>query len=196
MKLALFDFDGTITRRDSFIHFIIFSIGFRRFLAGLFMLSPLLVAYKLNIISNAKAKEKVLNFFFRGWSVDRFRKAAYRYSREKLPLIINKTAMDRLNWHKQEGHKVIVVSASFESLLIDWCSEQNIDLVGTKIEIKDAKLTGRFLSRNCYGIEKVKRIKESIKLSDFEYIYAYGDSRGDREMLALGDETYYKVFQR
>jgi phosphatidylglycerophosphatase C len=194
MKLALFDFDGTITRRDSFIHFIIFATGFRRFLAGLFMLSPLLIIYKCNIISNAKAKENVLNFFFRGWSVDRFRKAAYSYSREKLSLITNKTAMDRINWHKQEGHKVVVVSASFESLLKDWCSEQNIDLIGTKIEIKNGKITGRFLSTNCYGIEKVKRIKESINLPDFEYIYAYGDSKGDREMLELADEVYYGFF--
>jgi len=191
MKLALFDFDGTITRKDSFLDFIIHVVGARRFLTGLLVLSPFIIAYKLKIISNSKAKEFVLGFFFRGWDANRFKNAAYNYSRDKLPRIVRKTAMKRLNWHKQEGHKVVIVSASIDDVLRNWCDMNEVDLIATQIEVRDGKLTGKFLSKNCYGPEKVSRLKERFNLTECEYIYAYGDSRGDREMLALADEAYH-----
>ena len=191
MKLALFDFDGTITRKDSFLDFIIYVVGARRFITGLFILSPFLIAYKLKIISNSKAKEIVLGSFFRGWDANRFKKAADNYSRDKLPRIVRKTAMKRLNWHKQEGHKVVIVSASIDEVLRNWCDMNDVDLIATKIEVRDGMLTGKFRSKNCYGPEKVSRLKERFNLTECEYIYAYGDSRGDREMLALADEAYH-----
>jgi HAD superfamily hydrolase (TIGR01490 family) len=194
MILALFDFDGTITRKDSFIHFIIFALGVRRFITGLLVLSPFLIAYKLKVISNSKAKEIVFGFFFRGWNADRFKEIAYNYSRDKLPLIVRKTAMKRIKWHKQEGHKVVIVSASIDDFLKNWCDMNELDLIATKIEVKDGKLTGKFLSKNCYGQEKVSRLKDQFNLTEFEYIYAYGDSRGDREMFALANEVHHAYF--
>lgn len=194
MKIALFDFDGTITNKDSFIHFIIVTLGVRKFLTGILVVSPYLIAYTLNIISNSKAKQIVFGFFFTGWTADRFKKAAQSYSRDKLPCIVRKTAMARINWHKQEGHRVVIVSASIDEVLKDWCDMNALDLIATKIEIRDGKLTGKFLSKNCYGPEKVGRLNEQYNLTEFDYIYAYGDTIGDREMLALADEQYYAFF--
>jgi HAD superfamily hydrolase (TIGR01490 family) len=112
----------------------------------------------------------------------------------QINVVVKKTAMQRINWHKQEGHKVVIVSASFDDVLKNWCDMNALDLIATKIEVRDGKLTGKFYSKNCYGPEKVKRVKEKYNLTGFEYIYAYGDSRGDREMLALADEGYYDFF--
>lgn len=73
--------------------------------------------------------------------------------------------------------------------------KNGIVLIATKLEIRGSKLTGKFASQNCHCIEKVNRIKEIYDLDDYEYIYAYGDSSGDKELLALADESFYKPFR-
>ena len=72
---------------------------------------------------------------------------------------------------------------------------KGIELIATKLEFKAGKLTGKFATNNCYGAEKSHRIKELFDLELYDYIYAYGDSRGDKEMLALADESFYKPFR-
>jgi phosphoserine phosphatase len=49
-------------------------------------------------------------------------------------------------------------------------------------------------SCNCYGEEKVRRIRASYNLDEFNHIYAYGDSEGDKAMLDLAHEHDYKHF--
>lgn len=74
-----------------------------------------------------------------------------------------------------------------------------IEVIGTKIEVTDGRLTGRFLTPNCYGAEKVRRLQEACPRLATERgnynVVAYGDSRGDREMLEFADEAYYKPFR-
>ena len=61
--------------------------------------------------------------------------------------------------------------------------------------MQDNIITGNFITKNCYGQEKVNRIKESYDLSKYDLIYAYGDSRGDKEMLELANNSFYKPFR-
>ena len=194
MELALFDFDGTISKRDSFIDFIIFAIGLRRFIISSVFLSPVIVLYKLHIISNSKAKEVTFSHFFKGWNISQFEDVASRYSKEKLPRLIKASALKKLLWHKEKGHIVVIVSASMEHWLKDWCAMLNFDLIATKCQYNEGKVTGKFLTKNCYGHEKVRRIKEKYSLAHFEHIYAYGDSQGDKEMRQLADDDCYKNF--
>ena len=88
---------------------------------------------------------------------------------------------------------MVVVSASIDSWLQKWCDYYQIELIATQLEFKNGKLTGRFATKNCYGIEKVNRIKAQFDLTKFEHIYAYGDSAGDKEMLAISTHPHYKV---
>ena len=194
MKLILFDFDGTITKKDSLIIFIKYVIGDFYYYKGLLMLSPMLLAYKLKIISNNIAKEKLIAHFFNGWDKIEFQSIANNYSIEKIEEIIRPSALERINWHKQQGHTVVIVSASVECWLKGWCENNNLELIGTKLEFRNDKLTGKFSTKNCYGIEKVNRIKEKYNLKNYEIIYAYGDSKGDKEMLSIADKKYYKYF--
>lgn len=187
MVLALFDFDGTITYKDSFIDFIIYAVGYQKFFIGLFSLSHILIKYKLSVIPNWQAKEMVLKYFFRGWDISVFEDKASQYSRERLPRIIRKTSLARIDWHKSQGHQVVVVSASIDRWLKGWCEELGLELISTQIEVISGKITGKLLTKNCYGIEKVRRIKEKYDLGDFEKIFAYGDSSGDRAMFAVAD---------
>ena len=193
--IAFFDFDGTITTDDSLLKFIRFVVGDRRFLLGLVVLSPMLVLYKLKLIPNYKAKQYMLSWFFKGMSKDAFLKVANEYSLVHIDKILRPKAIEKINWHKNQGHKVVVVSASIECWLRPWCEKNSLECIGTKLEIKDDIVTGKLLSKNCYGVEKINRIKEIYNLKDFEYIYSYGDSSGDKQMLELAHEKFYKPFR-
>ncbi len=194
-KIAFFDFDGTITKDDSLLKFIRFVVGDRRFLIGLVVLSPMLVLYKLKLIPNYKAKQYMLSWFFKGMRKVDFFEVTKKYSLTHIDKIVRLKAIERINWHKNQGHKVVVVSASIECWLRPWCEKNGLELLATKLEIKDDIVTGKLLSKNCYGVEKVNRIKELYDLENFDYIYAYGDSSGDKQMLELAHEKFYKPFR-
>lgn len=194
MRLAIFDFDGTITTKDSFADFIFYSHGTPKTLLGILVVSPILVLYVLKIMPNWKAKQKVFAYFYKGWEKKDFEAAAERYIRERLPHIIRPAALKRLEWHKKEGHRIVIVSASFENYLKHWCEAFGFELLATKVEIKDGTLTGQFASKNCFGEEKVERLKETYDLNDFEFIYAYGDSKGDMALAKISDEFHYRPF--
>ena len=193
--LALFDFDGTITTDDSLFRFIRFVVGDAKTLWGMILLSPMLIIYKLKLIPNYKAKQMMLSYFFKGMDEVEFHEVAKEYSLKYIDTILRPKAMKKIAWHKEQGHKIIIVSASIDSWLKPWCDENNLDLIATKLEIKNGIVTGKFLTKNCYGIEKANRIHERYDLSEYDRIYAYGDSRGDKELLALADESFYKPFR-
>ena len=195
MILSLFDFDGTITTDDSLIKFIRFVVGDTKFLAGMVVLSPMLTAFKLKLIPNYKAKQYMLSYFFKGMSEEKFMKVANEYSLKHIDTILRPKAMEKIQWHKEQGHKVVIVSASIACWLKPWCAKNGLELIATKLEIKDGIVTGKLLTRNCYGIEKVNRVKEKFRLDDYGTIYAYGDSRGDKELLELANESFYKPFR-
>ena len=194
MKIAFFDFDGTITTQDSLPDFIKFAIGKPKYYLGLCLLSPILLAYVLKLLPNHSAKEKMISYFFKGWPEKTFQAVANEYSINKIDPIVRHKAIEKLRWHLEQGHKVVIVSASMKSWLKKWCDTQNVELISTQLEIKQGKLTGKFATKNCHGKEKVNRIKEQYSLQDYSYIYAYGDSSGDKDMLKLANEAFYKPF--
>ena len=192
--IAFFDFDGTITSKDSMIEFIVFTFGWFKFLFGLFVLLPSLIAYLLGLISNEKAKIIFLSFFFKEISSEKFIKLSKHFSLNGLDNIIRKSAIQRIRWHIDLGHEVVVVSASLESWLKPWCKKNNIKLIATKMILNHNEKGNIFSLKNCYGKEKVKRIKNEYDLKKYDKIYAYGDSDGDKEMLEISTEKFYKYF--
>jgi phosphatidylglycerophosphatase C len=189
--VAFFDFDGTITKKDSFVEFIKFIKGKRIFIKGIITLSPILILYKLKFISNNKAKQKVISYFFKGYKKSYFKSLANEFSLNYIDKIVNPKMIKIIKWHKNKGHKVVIVSASLECYLKPWCEKNDLELIATRLESKDGIITGNFLTENCYGKEKVKRIRELYNLNQFDYIYAYGDSEGDKYMLKLADKSFY-----
>jgi len=194
-SISFFDFDGTITKKDSLVEFIQFSLSKRIYYTGLFKLSLVLIAYTFKIIPNYVAKEIFLSHFFVGWNEKDFQNIADEYAVTQIDKIVRPIAIKKIQWHKKQGHKVVIVSASIESWLKKWCEKNNIDLIATRLEVQDKKITGKFATKNCYGMEKVNRIQKKYKLSEYECIYAYGDSRGDKEMLELANKPFYKPFR-
>lgn len=195
MNLVLFDFDGTITRDDSLLEFIAYVVGFKKFFRGILALSPILLAYKLNLVSNNFTRRKLMTYFFGGMSVDRFDKICKKYSTTHIEDIVKFSALAKIKEYQQNGDLVVIVTASLEDWLLPWCKANNLELLGTKIQKLGGIITGEIEGKNCYGKEKVNRVKRAYDVSKFEKIIAYGDSRGDKEMLEFADEAHYKTFE-
>ena len=193
-QLALFDFDGTLTVKDTLLAFIRFYKGNFRFYVGMIVLAPMLVLYKLKIIPNWKAKEYVLAFFFKGEDVVLFNRKAKEFSLREIPRLLNDIALKKLHWHKSQGDRVAVVTASAVNWVKPWSDEAGVGLVATKLEEKHGRLTGKISGKNCYGPEKVKRLCENINTGEFTSIYAYGDSRGDKELLEMATHPFFRRF--
>lgn len=189
MNLALFDFDGTLTTKDSLAEFIKYAVGTKRYIYGMITFSPVFVLYKLKIIRNDIAKEKLFSHFFKDIDENRFKEIAKEFSINKLDLIIREDRLNILKEHQNNGDKVIIVSASMKCWLQPWCDKNNIELLSTQLKFVDNKFTGKFFTRNCYGDEKANRINNHLNIADFDTIYAYGDSSGDNQMLNLAHKS-------
>lgn len=193
-RLVLFDFDGTLTNKDTLFVFIRYYHGTLKFLAGFVWLSPMLVAFKLGLIKNHVAKQKVLQHFFRGVDLETFNARCDTFAREVVPGLLRPKARQTLEQHLQAGDTVAVVSASPENWVRAWSQTYSIPCLATRLKTEDAVLTGELLGTNCYGPEKVVRVKEAFSLEQFSEIIAYGDSSGDTEMLSLANQPHYRYF--
>lgn len=192
--IAFFDFDGTITRRDTLFEIIRFQKGEGALYAGLALLSPALIMMKAGLISKQKGKDLVLQYFFRNTPVDEFRDKCAAFCRDKLPGLIRENALKEINQHLAKGHRVVVVTASAQEWVKPWCDCVGIECIGTQLEIRNAVVTGRIHGVNCNGEEKVRRIRQQYNLPVFGDIYAYGDTDGDKPMLQLATFGFFRKF--
>ena len=193
--IAFFDFDGTITTKDSLLEFIRFVKGDTAFYFGFILHSPALVLYKLHIISNQTAKEMMLRHFFGKMDAGVFNKHCENFANEKVPALIRPKAMHEIKKLQESGAKVVVVSASPENWLKSWCEVAGADCIATRLVTSNNRITGKISGRNCHGEEKVNRIRAAYNLSDYSSIYAYGDTPGDRPMLSIATIRFYKPFR-
>lgn len=193
-NLVVFDFDGTITFKDSLAEIIKFQKGILAFWLGVIILSPVLVLFKLGFIPNQRAKEYVLSFFFKNDNLEQFQQKCTRFSLERLPQILKTSALESIQKHQEAGDRVMIVTASAENWLSAWCGKMKLELIATRLEINNNKLTGKIEGINCFGPEKVKRLTEKVDLKSFDKIYVYADSKGDKELMDLADYPFYKSF--
>ena len=196
-RIAAFDFDGTITRKDTLIEFLRFAGGSARFYAVFALYSPLLVLMKLKLYSNQKAKEKIFAHYFKGMPIAQFDDLCRRFFEQKGQSLVYADAKAQIAKHKEEGDEVVIISASIENWVCHFADALKADkLLATQIEVQDSKITGRFLTANCYGKEKVNRFLSVYLERESYYLSAYGDSRGDKELLQFADESHYKQFRQ
>lgn len=192
--VAYFDFDGTISNVDTLIPFLIYAIGKLRFILCLPQLSWIAILYWLKIITNEVSKERTLIRLIKGRSVNFLEDRAKNFALTKLNKYIKPAVYAKLEWHREHGHVLILVSANLAVYLRYWAILHKLDyVIATEIEIKNDYATGKLATRNCYGKEKVSRIDEFLSQHSlsFSYSYAYGNSRGDTELLAYVNEPFY-----
>ena len=196
-KLYCFDFDGTITSKDSLLEFIKYTHGVVGFLCGFLLYSPLLILMKLHFYPNYRVKQKVFAHFYRGMSISEFNRKCKAFAQDKKN-IIREAAKKQIKEAKKEQAQIFIISASIDNWVAPFFDEESdVTVLGTQIEVKDGLVTGRLLTKNWYGAEKVARLKTVLTKSRDQYeIIAFGDSKGDKEMLEYADKGYYKPFRR
>ena len=192
--VAIFDFDGTLTRGDSLIRFLWYYFTPLVFFRNTLLSIPALVKYVFGLIDNNVAKERIFTLFFTGVHQDEFVTKARFFSDSVLSTLIKSELIQRVKWHQQLGHRCILVSASIEDYLMPWAEKVGFSkVISTKIAVNNSRrLTGKFLGKNCYGAEKVRRVKEYLGSLDPFVLYVYGDSRGDKELLEIADHPFYR----
>lgn len=193
-SVAAFDFDGTITYKDSFPAFLFYAVGPAKAIWNFFLSSPLLICYALKLVSRQKAKEGVLTRFFKGWPVEKLAQIGEGFAREKIPQTIRPEALERLKWHQGRGDCLALVSASIDIYLRPWGKSMGFDhILTSRVEVdRDGKVTGFLIGSNCRSEEKVRRLEESVGPIDEYELFAYGDSDGDQELLEAADHSFYR----
>ncbi|MEX6687505.1 HAD family hydrolase [Danxiaibacter flavus] len=193
--LVLFDFDGTITEKDTLLEIIKYQQGSSRYYRGMLKMMPKLLMFKAGLVANQDMKEAVMTYFWKGLDEKQFEEACKKFASTMLPRMLRDKAIEQLKKHVENGDEVTVVSASAEDWVLPFCQAQGIKCIASKMQKVNNRLTGKLNGLNCNGEEKVNRIKKVYNLEEYDTIIAYGDSSGDRQMLGIATNANYKPFR-
>jgi phosphatidylglycerophosphatase C len=192
--VAAFDFDNTITSKDTLLPFLYsLKTNFQK-VTGSLQLIPTFVAYQCGLLDNHAAKEKLLHTFLDNMKKEAIETAAHQFAEHHLPQFVKTEALQRLRWHQSQQHICVLVSAGLAVYLTPWAEKVGFDAVlATNLSIENQKVSGKIEGKNCFGQEKVNRLLALLGDKKDFTLYAYGDSRGDKELLALADYKFYRT---
>ena len=189
INLALFDFDGTLYPKDSFTGFIFYTLSKRHIVKKGLKILPWIQAYYLKLCPAHAMRARLFQSMFKGIAADFVQNLAQEYALQ-LTQNLDQNLLQQLRLHQQNGDRVVLVSASVDLYLVPICKALNIELICTTTEIKNGLLTGHYSSEDCSCEQKKLRILQQYNLEDYQYIYAYGNSEEDLDMLSLADHPY------
>ena len=185
--VAAFDFDGTITTRDTLLPFLQLVVGRAAVVRALARSLPRLAAALRDRDGRDRAKERLLEHCLAGTRVEDVEAAARRYA----PMIdMREDVLKMLRGHLAKGDTVVIVSASPTPYVRAAASLLGVrDVVATDLEAVDGALTGRYATANCRAEEKAQRLREWLAGRGDVELHAYGNSVDDEPMLALSDHA-------
>ncbi|MDR1133537.1 MAG: HAD-IB family hydrolase [Synergistaceae bacterium] len=189
-RIALFDFDGTLTKKDTFLDFHVKRFGVAPVAAA--MCKAVASCPVSKFTDRSEIKERFVSRMWRGALFESYLFDARNYAEREIDGITIPMAMEVFRKHLELGDTVCIVTASMKEWVEPWASRYGSSVIGTELEVEGGRMTGRLKTPNCRGAEKVSRIEAELDLNRFSRIFAYGNSGGDREMLALADEAVYK----
>ena len=196
-QIAAFDCDGTLIRGDATRCFLLLLRGPTGLGLDLCSLAPQLLAWRLGRCSTAQLKEALLNRALHAAPLLR-RKAALRQLPAILVAQLRPEAVVRLRWHQQQGHHCLIVSASPEPLIAPLARHLDLELIATgctDLLLVEPTSPLRLTTPNCKGPEKLRRLERHLgDLPPPEQLEAYGDSRGDRELLQASARPHWRSF--
>ena len=190
--VAAFDFDGTLTHHDTLLPFLSFVSGYFPAFCKLFQTLPYFAGFPLGIVSRQTVKEKLLHKFLGGLPLDLVQTYGENFASQVLDAHLKKEGMEKLKQHQMEGHRCILVSANLDVYLQPWARRHGIaDVLCSVVGLdQEQRVTGKLKGLNCWGPEKKRLLLELLGPKENYCLYAYGNSRGDREMLELADHPY------
>lgn len=190
MHLALFDFDHTITGCDTYGRFLRKVATPAWPASARWTVGPWLPGFRAGLVRAASIRGRVTRVALQGCDADALSAEARAYAEDELPGLLRPEMMARIDWHRSESHRIVVVSGSIDLYLGPWCEKHGLELICNRLEVRDGRLTGRCLHGDI-GPHKAREITRRITLASHPRIHAYGDSREDRGMLALAHERWY-----
>lgn len=194
--VAAFDFDGTLTYKDTLLPFLSFITSSFQTSYCLALLLPKLLTCLFHNNYRQLAKEAMLKRILGGMPIEYVRQWGQKFASGPLLQKIRPEGLTKLRWHKEQGHRCLLVSANLDVYLEPWALQAGFnDLLCSRVEAdNEGKLTGKLVGLNCWGPEKTRRLHQLLGTKENYVLYAYGDSRGDRPMLELADYPFYRRF--
>jgi phosphatidylglycerophosphatase C len=187
--IAAFDVDCTLTRRDCVVPFLKEIAGWRWYLGLARRIVPLTAAILRR--DRDTVKGLVTAAAVAGRSAEVVRSSAERFATRVFPAWLRSDTVQRLRWHREQGHRIVLVSASYRDYLEHLARMLGCDdVLATEIEVGNGgSCTGRIKGRNCRGIEKERRLRDWMTKHGLvgARLFAYGDSAGDDQMLAMAN---------
>lgn len=192
--IAAFDFDGTLTVRDSFRAYLGWKVGLVAYLYGYALLLPALLRYAKDR-DRGLLKAAMVAVYLRGMSRREVEESAEAFAAIAASRLLRPDALETWRRHKAEGCRTVIVTASPDLLVAPFARRLDADdLLGTRLAFDDQdRVTRALIGTNCRGAEKVRRLREAYG-EDVTLGAAYGDSAGDVEMLAIAAHAGMKQF--
>jgi len=192
--LSVFDFDGTLTKRDSFVPFLRFAFGKRVFARRMMRLViPTLRCFGRRVTRD-ELKGILIKTFLTGVEAKWIEQKASEFCEKYFSRMMRPSGLIAVATQIHSGAIVTICSASPSIVLKPFADRLGIRLISTDLEVKDGVLTGNIDGQNCRCAQKVVRLTaEYGPLSDW-YLRAWGDTRGDYEMLAVAQEPHWRHF--
>jgi len=194
-RLFLFDFDGTITKKDSLFEFLRFVTPNWKFLLGLtIFLIPFGFA-KIRALDRGKIKERFISFYLKG----KARHFLENKAEEFLQILISSQrfrggALDAIKNANSIG-ETYIVTASLDIWMEPIAKYLKTGLICTRTKFENDYYSGYFEGKNCNYGEKLKRVQMELDMQSYSRIVYYGDSEGDLAMKEIVDEFHMKKFK-
>ena len=192
-KLYCFDFDGTLTYKDTMFLYLKF-YNASKFRMQFIKHIPLFTLLKLNLLDAEKVKKSFISSILKGQPKAKIEKKSQEFFDQYYPEIFRENALDFIKNIDYSQTDCYIVSASLDIWVKPFAENFKMNLIATKAEFKNDIFTGNFVGKNCNGLEKVNRIKEEISAKKYDKTIAFGDTSGDQQMLDWANEGQYKFF--
>ena len=192
-KLYCFDFDGTLTYKDTMFLYLKF-YNPTKYRIQFLKHVPLFILLKLKLSDAEKVKKSFVGSILKGQSETQIDNKSQKFFEHYYPKIIRENALEFIQNIDNSKTKSLIVTASLDIWVKPFAEKFNMELLATKAEFKNGIFTGNFISKNCNGKEKVHRIENVIKDQKFDKTVAFGDTSGDKEMLKWAQESHYQFF--
>ncbi len=192
-KLYLFDFDGTLTYKDTMFMFLKF-YNPSKYAAQFLRYTPLFALVKLKLADPENVKKSFIASIIKNQSKYQIDKKAAEFFKINFPQIIRENALDFIQNIDKENTEAYIVSASLDIWVKPFSDHFGMKLLATNAEFVNDIFTGNFASKNCNNQEKVIRIKEAINGEKYDKTIAFGDTSGDKPMLNWANEGHFQFF--
>ncbi len=189
-KLAIFDFDGTLTTRDTTLGFIFFYAGRVKTIVSLLRILPVLVLVKLSKMKMQPLKEKLFQHILGGHAIGEVKIYGDLFAIHEIPLILHPVVYPEMKKLRAEGFEILLLSASCSLWLGKWCESEKIHLLCSELDVENGCYTGNLKGKNCYGEQKVVRLKEVYDLNRISEIVAYGNHHSDSYYMKLANKSF------